>query len=166
MIYNHRFKKLGISHGKNSRVAKHVKNFLPKGFVSVGDDVVIKTGVEFRGDGKIAIGNDVVVAHYTWLYSSREGGITIGNHTMIGPFCFFIDSNHGTKKNQLIIDQKSSYGKIVIGDDCWVGAKSVVLKNTILPDHSVAGAMSLLNKGYPENAIVAGNPAKFIKFRE
>ena len=43
MIYNHRFKKLGISHGKNSRVAKHVKNFLPKGFVSVGDDVVIKT---------------------------------------------------------------------------------------------------------------------------
>lgn len=59
---------------------------------------------------------------------------------------------------------RQSSGPILIGQYCFVGTAVVVLKDSILPDYCVLGAMSLLNCAYEEPyALYAGVPARKIK---
>ena len=53
---------------------------------------------------------------------------------------------------------------ILIGDYCFVGSSCIVLGGSILPDHSVLGALSLLNKPFNDPwFLYAGQPAKIVK---
>lgn len=53
---------------------------------------------------------------------------------------------------------------VIIGDNVWIGLRSVILKGSIIPNNSVIGACSLINsKFFEENTIIAGHPAKVIK---
>lgn len=54
---------------------------------------------------------------------------------------------------------------IIIGDDVWIGTGAVITKGVKIGNGAVIGVNSLITKDVPENAIVAGNPAKVIKFR-
>lgn len=164
-VYNHRFKKLGIKHGKNCAIAKDVANSWGKAKITLGDNVILHSGIVFAGDGEITIGNHTSIGANTWIYCSKEAGVSIGSYTTIGPFSFLIDSDHGLKKDVLIEKQPKTFGKIFIGDDCWLGTHVVVTKNTYLSDHCAAGALTLLNKKYEENSIIGGVPGKVIKNR-
>jgi acetyltransferase-like isoleucine patch superfamily enzyme len=57
-------------------------------------------------------------------------------------------------------------GDIRIGDDVWVGCSVQILPGVTIGNGAVIAAGSLVNKDVPENAIVAGVPAKIIKYRE
>lgn len=53
---------------------------------------------------------------------------------------------------------------IHIGNHCWIGLKSIILKGTKIPDNTIIGAGSLCNKKFEENnTIIAGVPAKIVK---
>jgi acetyltransferase-like isoleucine patch superfamily enzyme len=52
---------------------------------------------------------------------------------------------------------------IVIGDDVFIGANSIVLKGVNIGDRSIIGAGSVVSKNIPADEIWAGNPIKFIK---
>lgn len=52
---------------------------------------------------------------------------------------------------------------VVIGNDVFIGAKSIILKGVTIGDNSVIGAGSVVTKSVPANQIWAGNPAKFIR---
>lgn len=69
------------------------------------------------------------------------------------------------------LDATDYFGKISIGDYCFIGAKSVILPGVKLGDHTIVGAGSVVTKSFPEgNIVIAGNPAKKIcsieEFRE
>ncbi|WP_304622677.1 CatB-related O-acetyltransferase [Pedobacter sp. MC2016-14] len=53
----------------------------------------------------------------------------------------------------------------VIGNDVWIGCNSTILRGVTIGDGAVIGANSLVNKDVPPYAIVAGTPAKVIKYR-
>ena len=53
----------------------------------------------------------------------------------------------------------------IIGNDVWIGVDSIVKRNVTIGDGAVIGANSFVNKDVPPFAIVAGNPAKIIKYR-
>ena len=55
--------------------------------------------------------------------------------------------------------------KMVIGNDVWIGCNATILRGLNIGNGAVIGANSLVNKNVPPYAIVAGNPAKIIKFR-
>lgn len=60
----------------------------------------------------------------------------------------------------------STHGKVVIGKWCWVGNRTTIQKGTILPDNTIVGSNSLLNKDYTDehsSRLIAGSPAKMIK---
>ncbi|MBB4231773.1 CatB-related O-acetyltransferase [Rhizobium mongolense] len=61
-------------------------------------------------------------------------------------------------------DRKRS-NKIVIGNDAWFGAASLVLRGVTIGDGAVIGAGAVVTKDVPPYAIVAGNPAKIIRYR-
>jgi len=56
-------------------------------------------------------------------------------------------------------------GEIVIGNDVWLGHSAMILSGVTIGDGAVVGARAVVTKDVPPYAIVAGNPAKLIKYR-
>lgn len=52
-----------------------------------------------------------------------------------------------------------------IGNDVWIGRNSIILSGRVIGNGAVVGAGSVVTKDVPDYAIVAGNPAKIIRFR-
>jgi acetyltransferase-like isoleucine patch superfamily enzyme len=52
---------------------------------------------------------------------------------------------------------------VVIGDDVWIGANSIILKGVCIGKGAIIGAGSVVTKNIPDFTIWAGNPARFIK---
>ena len=59
----------------------------------------------------------------------------------------------------------TSKGSVIIGNDVWIGTKSTVLSGVIIGDGAIVAANSVVTKEVPQYAVVAGNPAKVVKFR-
>jgi hypothetical protein len=58
-----------------------------------------------------------------------------------------------------------SKGDINVGNDVWIGYEALVLSGVRIGDGAVVGARSVVTKDVPPYAIVAGNPAKLIRYR-
>ena len=55
---------------------------------------------------------------------------------------------------------------IVIGDDVWIGACAIILKGVTINNGAVIAAGAVVTKDVEPYAIVAGNPARIIKYRQ
>ena len=90
--------------------------------------------------------------------------ISIGEHVTISYGCCFINHDGGT----WVFREKDKYkdvikfGKIEIGDNCFIGANCTILPNVKIGNDCVVGACSLVNKSIPSGEVWAGVPAKFI----
>ena len=57
-------------------------------------------------------------------------------------------------------------GKYIrVGSNCWIGAGAVFLDGTVVGDGCVIGANAVLRGAYPDNSVIAGCPARVVKFR-
>lgn len=117
-----------------------------------------------KNGGKINIGRHVCMSGCT-IYSMES--ITVGDRTDIGSGCKIIDNDfhplpfsQRSPKEQL---DKVKKRPIVIGEGCFIGANSIILKGTNLGRNVVVGAGSIVCGTFPDNVIIAGNPAKIIK---
>lgn len=94
------------------------------------------------------------------IYYQAIGNIFIGKGTYLGPNVGLITANHDVYNPDEHLPPKD----IVIGEKCWVGMNSVILPGTVLGNHTVVGAGSIVTKSFPEgNCVLAGNPAKKLK---
>jgi acetyltransferase-like isoleucine patch superfamily enzyme len=93
--------------------------------------------------------------------------ITIGKSLRCGVESQIFDTNFHFTRNIETGEIYYPHGEIIIGDFCWIGNRSTIMKGTHLPDYSVIGGNSLLNKNYTQNntvcPMIAGMPAKIIK---
>lgn len=140
--------------------------FLENTNVKIGNNVKIYNDVKFWGNGPIVIGNNVKIGDYTMIYSSINGGVYIGDDTIIAAKAYIIDMDHGVSKNKLISTQEPIVSPVHIGKDCWLGESVTVLKGATIGDGCVVGAKSLVNKDIDNYKIVVGIPAKEIKSRQ
>jgi len=139
------------------------------------DRAIIKiTGtVDFKGKAKIGIGAKLSVS----------GNLILGNNLNITGDVLIICSKKISIDDDVMIawqsiimdtDQHYIYDKddnhinknreIVIGKNVWVGARSLILKNTVIPSGTIIGANTTITKSFQdENTIIAGNPARILK---
>ena len=54
-------------------------------------------------------------------------------------------------------------GPVNIGNDCWIGADSIIMPNVTLGSFCVVAANSFVNKSFPSFSIIGGNPARLIR---
>lgn len=134
-------------------------NFIDRYFES---EAVIEPYCRLSGDPKIIVGDNF----YMNAGCHILGEITFGNNVMIGPKTVIWGRDHGILKDKLMREQPHSKLPIIIGNDVWIGANVTVLKGVTIGNGAVVGAGSVVTKNIPEYAIVVGNPARVVKYRE
>lgn len=117
------------------------------------------------GEGRIKIGDQVSVNGNVRIVADF-GSIEIGNEVMIGPNVVIRASNHKTERHDISMKQQGQTGgAIVIGDDVWIGANTVVVTGVTIGSHVVIGAGSVVSRNIPDYAFAAGVPARVIRDR-
>ena len=132
--------------------------------ISLSKNVKLNYGVVLQpGYYEISIGENSLINHYSCLY----GNVKIGSTVLVAPHVMFAGGYHKISRTDIpIISQgDDSKGPIVIGDDVWIGANSVILDGVIIGNGAVIGAGSVVTKNVEPYQIVFGNPAKLFKSR-
>lgn len=144
-----------------------VRTYQKSKFRKIGTRVKLCEGCAFTYR-HIEIGNDVFIGRNCNI-QSEEGLILIGNHVMFGPGVNIHGVDHDITVSDIPMKSRPRYagkrGIVKIGDDVWVGANAIILKDVEIGNGAVVAAGSVVTHDVPENAIVAGNPAKLIRYR-
>lgn len=95
--------------------------------------------------------------------------IIIGDNLLTGQDVTITDNSHGDCSSKDVnippsLRPLSSKGPVIIGDNVWIGSKATILSGVNIGNNVVVGANSVVTKSIPDNAVVAGIPAKIIKF--
>ncbi len=160
----HTFKYKNMSCGKNVTVEGPIE-VMNTGTLEVGDNTVIRRWTCFRPwCGYIKIGKNCTVNSF--CHFSGNGGIEIGNNVLIATQCMLVSANHNfDDMDKLISEQGETREKIIIEDNCWLGAGVKVLAGVTIHSGSIIGAGTVVTKDVPMNSVVVGVPGKIIKKR-
>jgi len=123
------------------------------------------------------------ISHTKISYLSSIGRYTKIVHSEIGKYCAIswditINAishpyNHLTVSafpyvpyvGNFVKERNQSYQKVIIKNDVWIGANSVIMPGVTIGNGAIIGAGAVVTKNVPDYAIVAGVPAKIIKYR-
>ena len=159
---------LNLTVGKGSQISEDATIGFKehgKGKIIIGNNVTIDSGVVLRTyGGTITIDNNVYIGIDTIIYGG--GNVQIKENTLISPRVQIYAQNHGICINSTIRSQKNDMYGVWIGNDCWIGAGSIITDGVQICKGCVLGAGSVLTKNMMiAYEVWAGNPAKFIKKR-
>lgn len=118
----------------------------------------------FYGHDNIDLGSDIFLVDTLLNAGDNEGKITIEDYVFFGHGVKVLARGHDykllNKKRQESVVEKPIY----IKQGAWIGSASTILSGVTIGKNSVVGAGSIVTKNIPDGAIVAGNPAKIIKY--
>lgn len=157
--------------GRNLNIGKNVYiDALSKNGVILGDNVSFQKYVSIECTGSIKnigygleVGCNVGIGSNSFL--GCAGGIKIGNDTIIGNYVSFHSESHNFRDPLKVIRlQGVNRQGISVGNNCWIGAKATILDGARIGENSIVAAGSVVLSGeYPDNVLIAGNPAKVKK---
>lgn len=161
-LFVHFAVKMPSSLARHGDFFKKIRAALARGFVEfVGQNVNIEPNCSFNY--ALKIGDNSGIGEKSELY----GDITIGKDVMMGTGCIIYTRNH--KFDSLDVPmRKQGFDEVkpvVIGDDVWIGGRVTILPGVHIGNGAVIGAGSVVTKDVPDFAVVGGNPAKVIKYR-
>jgi acetyltransferase-like isoleucine patch superfamily enzyme len=152
-------------------------------------------GIAFIGPGvRFEIGPDAVVhlGRWSWIghgskIRAHEGEVRIGAKTVLGQECtisafqhvsigrecivadrvMLIDFDHGVVEVERPVREQGIYKRDVrIGHNVWVGYGASFLRGVTVGDNSVVGTYAVVTHDVPDNAVVAGVPARVLRMRK
>lgn len=128
----------------------------PKGTVIMSDFSFGSPKIlSWRTDDKLVIGKFCMFAHDVIILSG-------GEHDLTKVTCYPIRKAFLKMSGNV---DSSSKGPVIIGNDVWVGAGAIVLSGVNIGDGAIVAAGAVVAEDVPAYSIVAGNPARVIKFR-
>lgn len=137
--------------------------------IQIGEHVFIDSFVRIRavgGEGDIQISNNCFINSGCVIFSGN--GVFMGEWVLVGPNCTIAPTNHSFGDLNTLIRHQGftpSRGGVVIEDNVWIGAGSILLDGAIVRTGAVIGAGSLVRGEVAANCVYAGNPLRFIRHR-
>lgn len=158
--------------GEKSNLIKPALILNPKKIL-IGDNVVLERNATLFSVniyGNIKYGGEIIISDNVYanegLNITAANKITIGKYVVIGPNVSLFDFDHGYVdiKCKILESPLLVKGEITIGEDCWIGANTFISGNVTLGMHSVVAANSVVTKSFPNYSVIAGVPARLIKY--
>lgn len=134
--------------------------------IRIGDDVRLRGTIVLVGDyfSEIKICDHVTSCTNLYISSVQESKIEIGEDSM---FSRDVVIRAGNCHNVFDLENNrnlSSGGRsVIIGKHVWIGHRAVLFNGCEIGNGSIVGINAFVNKKFPENCSLAGNPAKVIK---
>lgn len=126
--------------------SKSLISYLRSKGVSIGENV------HFFGDTRLVR-----------VDTTRPSLVRIGNNVrIVSPFTLLTHGFEWTVFREKYHEILGSCGKVVIGNNVYIGRETCILKGTKIGDNVIIGAKSLVNKDIPSNCVAVGMPAKEI----
>ena len=128
-----------------------------------GENVNIEKGANFATGEGIAIG----LGSGLGVNCLVHGPLEIGEKVMMGPDVVILTHTHNIDRTDIPMgDQDSRVAKVIIGNDVWIGMRSIIMPGVKIGNGAVIGAGAVVTKDVPDYAIVGGVPARVIKYRK
>lgn len=127
-----------------------------------------KEGIDVTYEGAIPINKSFIklgnrVSFGGNVLLNANAPIEIGDDTMIAYNTIITTSSHDYLEHPMWVKRVDS--PIKIGKHVWIGVNSIILPGVIIEDYAVVAAGCIVVDNVPEGAIVAGNPARIINYR-
>ena len=143
--------------GKDVKLSKFINLY----GCEIGDDTKIGAFVEIQKNA--SIGRRCKISSHTFVCE----GVEIEDNVFIGHGVTFINDSYPratTVEGDLQTEANWKVEKTVVRKGASVGSGATILSNVTIGENAIVGAGSVVTKDVPANAIVAGNPAKFLRF--
>lgn len=149
-------------------------------FASCGINLTVQSGSTIRQSRNIYLGDNISIGRevniFSEFYDSKliiesesqinvgveldfSGGLLIERNVVISEYAVIMSHDHGLNPHSKPFKKEKR-----IGQNVWIGARSIVLPQAqVIGSNSIIAAGSVVTKNVPENVIVAGNPARIIK---
>lgn len=148
--------------GKKSCIRRNTRlDVVPWNKFNIGNETTIEDFTAINnGVGDVIIGSRTRIG----LSNTIIGPTVIGNDIRFAQNIVLSGLNHKYQDTtRPIHEQGVSTKKVIIEDNVWIGANSVIVAGVIIGKNSVIAAGSIVTKNVPPFSIAAGNPAKIIK---
>lgn len=143
--------------GAYTHIRGHLQLFTQGGLIRIGDFCYVGENTKIWSAGKIIIEDNVLIAHNVNIHDNISHPINSElRHLDYKRILGLIDNNaeeFDLHPNPVLIKKNS-----------WIGFNSIILKGVTIGEGAIVGAGSVVTKDVPDFAVVAGNPAKIIKY--
>jgi len=132
-------------------------------FEKCGAHVRINRGANFGTGARIHLGENSSISIDCWVASDTQ----IGDDVMMAPEVTILSNSHNFGRTDISMRAQGAPPPrpVRIGNDVWIGTRSIILPGVRVGDHCIIGAGSVVTKDVPDWAIVGGNPARIIRYR-
>lgn len=149
-----------VAHGKKASI-KFVSAISPFAELTVDNKAVITIGsryrqrsfshVRVRKGAELVIGSNVSINHGCMIVSHCK--IKVGNDVQFSPNVMIYDHDHDYSTKNGIKDMCYKETPIIIGDNVWIGANTVILRGSKIGNNVVIAAGSIVKGDIPDNTI-------------
>jgi UDP-2-acetamido-3-amino-2,3-dideoxy-glucuronate N-acetyltransferase len=143
--------------GKDVKLSKFINLY----GCEVGDNTKIGAFVEVQKNA--TIGKNCKISSHTFVCE----GVTIEDDAFIGHSVTFINDSYPrstTGSGQMQTEADWKVERTIVKKGASIGSGSTILANVVIGEKAIVGAGSVVTKDVPPNAIVAGNPAKVLRY--
>jgi len=145
--------------GKNVKLSKFINLY----GCEIGDETKIGAFVEIQKNAKV--GNRCKISSHTFICE----GVTIEDNVFVGHGVAFINDSYPrstTPVGALQTESDWHVERTLIKKGASIGSGATILSNVVIGESAIVGAGSVVTKDVPANAIVAGNPARLLRYLE
>lgn len=143
--------------GENVRLAKFINLY----GCQIGDNTKIGTFVEIQKNARI--GKNCKISSHTFICE----GVTIEDNVFVGHGVVFINDTFPRATNPDGALQTEADWKVeptLVRKGASVGSGATILSNVTIGENAIVGAGAVVTEDVPPNAVVAGNPARVLRF--
>lgn len=118
--------------------------------LKIGHNFKINDHVHITACESVVIGNDVLLASNVYISDVSHGS--------------YSGDDKDSSSDSIVSDRPLFTKSVNIGNNVWIGEQTCILPGVSIGNNSIVGAGSIVTKSFPDNVIIAGNPARVIKY--